>query len=98
MTMSAIRIDVSVGERELNWGRPDDERRCPVAAAIANAGCTNVSVGGGYAAFRFAGRPVRLRLPHRANRFVDAFDAGERGISGFAFSLDIPDAEDAGRA
>ena len=98
MTTSAARIGVSVGERELNEGKPDDERRCPLALALANAGCTNVSVGGGYAAFRFAGRPVRIRLPHRANRFAAAFDAGERGISGFAFTLDIPDAEDAGRA
>ena len=85
---AAARIEAFVGERELRDGVRRDEHRCAVALALGRAGCSNVSVGGGYAAFRFAGRPRLQPLPSAVNRFVEAFDARERGLAPFRFVLE----------
>ena len=86
--MTGSRIKAFVGERELREGVRDDEHRCAVALALGNAGCSDVSVGGGYAAFRFAGRPRLQPLPYAVRRFVEAFDAREQGLAPFGFVLE----------
>ena len=81
-----MTVTVTVEQRHIDAGRPDQSRLCPVALALQDQ-CQGVWAVGWGSAYRLAPGCAPYRLPAKARDFILAFDNGE-SVSPFAFEME----------
>lgn len=78
---------VQVMQRHIDRGIPQNEKMCPIALALQEAGFESPVVGGSRVKFKLlGGHQVSLDLPAEAVHFITDFDA-RRPVDEFEFVI-----------
>lgn len=79
------KLTVEITERHIKKGKVGDHFQCPIALAIRSLGILGVNVSAfGSAYFTVKGAHYTVKLPKKAQTFINKFDSG-KPVKPFSF-------------